>query len=341
MIPPTKSGKGVAKWSLVADDNANSDDKINWAEGMLPSAVNDSARMMMTRIREQYDIDQTILKNVDGRFGNQIKAITADTWAIHSAAEDNNYNFEFHFNDKLTLEEYNAYKAGNLYLLTTLNAPGVFNDSDYKQFSYNSIIYINLYFKIGSSVHQHIMMFKLNFFGIEKTNQTISFHELKEFVNCSTLQVGSSYTSTNFVALPMKRTYMGYKDLDAPPFATLNAPPYFYRNWYFISPTECIIVDNLNFKLDANIITRGFPYIPTNDGKKQTVYLLSSFFQEGTTGVWARTDEPGKLAGSVQYTEVGAFVGTAKFLLRGAQTYFKDYPMILEPTVTNPYPLIV
>ncbi|WP_455481783.1 phage tail protein [Bartonella sp. B35(2025)] len=42
----------IYDWSLVAPENARADDIINWAEGQLPSTVNDSARAMMQRIRE-------------------------------------------------------------------------------------------------------------------------------------------------------------------------------------------------------------------------------------------------------------------------------------------------
>jgi microcystin-dependent protein len=43
------------KWSRTACSNANADSTINWAEGMAPSAVNDSARAMMARIAEWRD----------------------------------------------------------------------------------------------------------------------------------------------------------------------------------------------------------------------------------------------------------------------------------------------
>ncbi|WP_019223740.1 phage tail protein [Bartonella rattaustraliani] len=42
----------IYDWSLKADENANSDNIINWAEGQPPSSVNDSARAMMQRVRE-------------------------------------------------------------------------------------------------------------------------------------------------------------------------------------------------------------------------------------------------------------------------------------------------
>ncbi|UJM33073.1 tail fiber protein [Bartonella henselae] len=42
----------IYDWSLTADENAHSDSMINWAEGQPPSSVNDSARVMMQRVRE-------------------------------------------------------------------------------------------------------------------------------------------------------------------------------------------------------------------------------------------------------------------------------------------------
>jgi microcystin-dependent protein len=49
------------KWSHTASSNATADSSINWAEGMAPSAVNDSARAMMARLAEwRDDISGTI-----------------------------------------------------------------------------------------------------------------------------------------------------------------------------------------------------------------------------------------------------------------------------------------
>ncbi|WP_455465839.1 phage tail protein [Bartonella sp. B39] len=42
----------IYDWSLIASENAYADDLINWAEGQPPSSVNDSARVMMQRIKE-------------------------------------------------------------------------------------------------------------------------------------------------------------------------------------------------------------------------------------------------------------------------------------------------
>lgn len=43
------------QWSRTAATNAGADPSINWAEGMSPSSVNDSARAMMARAAEQRD----------------------------------------------------------------------------------------------------------------------------------------------------------------------------------------------------------------------------------------------------------------------------------------------
>ncbi|EJF79949.1 tail fiber protein [Bartonella doshiae] len=42
----------IYDWSLLAPENAYADESINWSEGQRPSSVNDSARVMMQRIKE-------------------------------------------------------------------------------------------------------------------------------------------------------------------------------------------------------------------------------------------------------------------------------------------------
>lgn len=46
---------GVKAWSTTASSNASASTAINWAEGQLPSTVNDSARAMMAEIRSWYE----------------------------------------------------------------------------------------------------------------------------------------------------------------------------------------------------------------------------------------------------------------------------------------------
>jgi len=43
------------KWSRTASSNATADGSINWAEGMAPSGVNDSARAMMAAAAKYRD----------------------------------------------------------------------------------------------------------------------------------------------------------------------------------------------------------------------------------------------------------------------------------------------
>lgn len=42
----------IYDWSLTAASNSNADSDINWSEGQAPSTVNNSARVMMTRVKE-------------------------------------------------------------------------------------------------------------------------------------------------------------------------------------------------------------------------------------------------------------------------------------------------
>jgi hypothetical protein len=46
---------GLQNWSTTAATNATADSAINWAEGMAPSAVNDSARAMMAVVAKHRD----------------------------------------------------------------------------------------------------------------------------------------------------------------------------------------------------------------------------------------------------------------------------------------------
>lgn len=42
----------IYQWDVIAANNANADSSIDWAEGMSPANVNDSARVMMGRVKE-------------------------------------------------------------------------------------------------------------------------------------------------------------------------------------------------------------------------------------------------------------------------------------------------
>src|SRR5690349_22701761 len=46
---------GVVSWSQTANSNGTADSNVNWAEGMAPSAVNDSARQQMASVAKWRD----------------------------------------------------------------------------------------------------------------------------------------------------------------------------------------------------------------------------------------------------------------------------------------------
>lgn len=46
---------GVRSWSTTASSNSTADASVNWAEGQLPSSVNDSARAMMASVAKWRD----------------------------------------------------------------------------------------------------------------------------------------------------------------------------------------------------------------------------------------------------------------------------------------------
>lgn len=54
------------QWSKVANNNAGADPTINWAEGMSPSSINDSARAMMARSAECRDDISGLLQTTGG-----------------------------------------------------------------------------------------------------------------------------------------------------------------------------------------------------------------------------------------------------------------------------------
>ena len=341
---PTTPVKGIAHWSLTPEDNANVDAKINWAEGMLPSAVNNSARMMMTRIREQYDIDQG-----GGGSGN-IRNITADKYAVVSLTGPGLWGINFIFTDKLTEAQYANYKAGKLQLLVNLVAPKIIDDVNYKRLSYNSVISINLIFKIGTNTYTHAMQFRLSFFGIEQTNTVINYHELKYFVNNTTLQVGGNNITTNYYALPMEKTYWGSKQMelknpDGAPIAALTLT----RRWYYISPMELILTDTINNDSYIESSIGSYALLPV--GRDGYALLSIVTFSDDVVYAPLRVGDI-TLTTTTSSAIIKYFVtispgkprsvyGRVALYLNGPADTFTEYPMILTPTATNPYPLPV
>ena len=73
-------GAAVWQWSETASTNASVDTSINWAEGMAPSSINDSARAMMARLAEwRQDIS-----------GANVLTGTSTAYVLSTAANQNN-----------------------------------------------------------------------------------------------------------------------------------------------------------------------------------------------------------------------------------------------------------
>ena len=75
-------------WSTTPASNATSDPTINWAEGMSPSSVNDSARAMAARLRE---------------WGNDISGsiVTAGSSTAYTVASNQGFDTLAHLNGQM------------------------------------------------------------------------------------------------------------------------------------------------------------------------------------------------------------------------------------------------
>lgn len=73
----------IYDWSLIASDNGNADSGINWTEGQPPSSVNNSARVMMQRVKE-------LLRDLGGvsAAGGSANALTLTASSAFSSYED-------------------------------------------------------------------------------------------------------------------------------------------------------------------------------------------------------------------------------------------------------------
>lgn len=347
MARPPIVTKGFAKWSLNPDDNATADERINWQEGQMPSSVNNSARAMMMRGREEHDLIQAQFKaiadTVAGRFGNQVKYLIADTYKITQDTTAGHYIITFQFDDKLTADEYQLYIDRKLYLLTRLVASDIVNDSIYKTWGYNTIISINMAFKVGSNLYTHPMEFYLDFFGIEKYNTVISFHELKHYVNNTMLNRFNGAMVSNLIALPMTRTYVGSKPIV--PLGDVPAGGVYTREWYYISPTQCIFIDDVYYggKNRFTVFT-----IPKLTAKAELLNLSNTSGPISVSYTPVGTATPFSVTYTIwdwyinDHNEQWTYLsGRFTYLITSTPSELTDYPMILTPTVTNPYPIIV
>lgn len=69
----------MKQWSTTPADNATGSTNVNWAEGQLPSTVNDSARQLMADVRAWYETAEWI------DFGYSISYVSATVFKFHDA----------------------------------------------------------------------------------------------------------------------------------------------------------------------------------------------------------------------------------------------------------------
>jgi hypothetical protein len=87
-------GAAMWQWSTTAANNATADPSINWAEGMAPSAVNDSARAMMAILANWRN--DTSGKLVTGGSSTVLTLTTSQAFSSTTAADGATVSFTMH-----------------------------------------------------------------------------------------------------------------------------------------------------------------------------------------------------------------------------------------------------
>lgn len=92
---------GVDAWKVVPEENATSDPLINWQEGQLPSTVNDSARAMMARIKEEFNkgVGNLSVIMLDSSSVEEKNGVINFFFKASSLSSLNNFNFIYFSHD--------------------------------------------------------------------------------------------------------------------------------------------------------------------------------------------------------------------------------------------------
>src|SRR2546430_705143 len=115
------------KWSKTAANNATADSTINWAEGMAPSAVNDSARAEMAAVAKWRD-------DISGTLSGTLAVTGASTFTGATTHNGGLTSTTGIFSGVLTQQ---ATSYGMLAIGTTAQRPG---SPAAGQFRYNSTL---------------------------------------------------------------------------------------------------------------------------------------------------------------------------------------------------------
>ena len=293
-IVQATNNKGVAGWSLKTDDNATVDPTINWQEGQAPSTVNNSARAMMTRIREEHDIVNDQLKVIKNGWGSRFLYVEIGSYTLKDD-KDGTFSLNMVISDKLTDEQYTDFKKRKLFLAVNWRgeiANDIVNDPVYKSITTRDIIKLSLSIPTASTTHQWDPFASLNFFGTLVWNYRITLHELAYILNNIMEYVADPSMADRVMTLrsiPMARSYI---DLKAVTVKDNNGETLTVAiTWYYISPCEIILtVEPKGTTTEKFIGYRSFKYdlgIPLD-----ILTFLDATGQQGGVSINLHKDSP-------------------------------------------------
>lgn len=243
-ITQTTNNKGVAGWSLKTDDNATVDPTINWQEGQAPSTVNNSARAMMTRIREEHDLIDNRVKVIENRWGSSFLYVEINSFTLKDN-KDGTFDLNLVIKDKLTDEQYADLKAGKLFLTVNWRigvSDDLANDSVYKSITTRDVIILSLSIPTASTTHLWDLYVILSFLGTWHDTNKITLHELSYISNnimeYAVRQPAGAIIDT-MRSIPMNRSYIDFKIFEVKDNDNIKLT--IKISWYYISPCEIIL----------------------------------------------------------------------------------------------------
>lgn len=290
-IVQATNNKGVAGWSLKTDDNATVDPTINWQEGQAPSTVNNSARAMMTRIREEHDLIDNRVKVIENGWGSKFLYVEANNFTLKKN-NDGSFDLNMVIKDNLTDEQYADLQARKLLLAVySYSFNETLDDPTYKSLTTQDIIKLSLSIPTASTTHIWSSRFKLSFFGRGYETNRITLHELAYILNnlmeyVAELTQPSSNSLRTVRAIPMHRSYIDYKIVGARDRGGNEITVKI--SWYYISPCEIILtMEPSGVRGFSKMGVQSFPYDLGIDSDNLT--LLDSTTMQGVVNVLGKS----------------------------------------------------
>lgn len=354
-IVQATNNKGVAGWSLKTDDNATVDPTINWQEGQAPSTVNNSARAMMTRIREEHDL---IFNTLENSWGSKFLYVEIGSYTL----EDNKngaFNLNMVLAKKLTDEQYADFQAGKLFLAVNWDG-GIPNNPVYKTLTTQDIITLSLSIPTASTTHLWHPYVVLSFFGTWHETNRITLHELSYIINNLMGYVAEKTTPPSnsmrtVRSIPMHRSYIDYRIIKTTDIGSNELT--IKISWYYISPCEIVLTVEPRGSIKADSDGTRIGYLtfglanPDYDLKFtwDDLTLLDSTTREGVVYTGDGAEVPWFSIGSFSPGPHSVTINLPKrwdgvrYRFHAKLTtdaHFKLYPMNIIPEPGKTYPII-